>query len=75
MKIIPNEARAELSPEQKQHVHEIHLGEARAHLEKLMGEAGLLEESKQRLRRAFPGTDTGGMEQAVKIEKRMGASK
>jgi hypothetical protein len=38
-----------------------------------MGEAGLPEEAKQRLRRAFPGTDKGGMKQAVAIEKRMAA--
>jgi hypothetical protein len=27
-------------------------------------------EAKQRLRKAFPGTDLGGLKQAVKVEKR-----
>jgi hypothetical protein len=71
MKIIPSKDWAELSPEEKQRVHEAHVAEATAHLETLMGEAGLPEESKRRLRRAFPGTDKGGMRQAVILERRM----
>ena len=73
MEIIPDDVWEKLPPAQKQQVREKHVAEARVHLETLMAEAGLPEEAKQRLRRAFPGTDRGGMKQAVAIEKRMAA--
>ena len=61
----------DISQAEKDYLHSRNIAEARAHLETLMGEAGLPEKSRQRLRGAFPGTDKGGMEQAVNIEKRM----
>jgi alpha-D-ribose 1-methylphosphonate 5-triphosphate synthase subunit PhnL len=70
MDFMPDVVWESLSPEQKQLVHEEHVAEARDHLETLMSKAELPEESKQRLRRMFPGTDKGGMKQAVNIEKR-----
>jgi hypothetical protein len=74
MKPIPDDSSWEdLSPARKQRVHESQVAEARAYLETLMREVGLSEEVKQRLRKAFPGTDKGGMKQAVAIEKRMAA--
>jgi hypothetical protein len=63
--------RQDISQAEKDYLHSRNVAEARAHLETLMCEAGLPEESKQRLRRAFPGTDKGGMQTAVNIEKRM----
>ncbi len=63
--------RQDISQADKDHVHSRNVAEARAHLETLMREAGLPEESKLRLRRAFPGTDKGGMRTAVNIERRM----
>jgi hypothetical protein len=65
----------QMTREEKEIRHRRNIAEAQTYLETLMGEAGLPEESKQRLRRAFPGTDKGGMRTAVTIEKRMVVTK
>lgn len=39
--------------------------------EKMLLLSGLSEESKERLRKAFPGHDLGGLKQAIKIERKL----
>jgi hypothetical protein len=55
----------------KEELHQARLLLAQVELEGRITNLPL--ESRERLRKAFPGTHMGGLKQAVKIEKRRGA--
>jgi hypothetical protein len=71
-----NEALAQLQHHEnvivtlKGELHKARLFVAQVELEGRI--ATLPTESKERLRKAFPGTDMGGLKQAVNVEKRRG---
>ena len=50
-------------------IHRLRLRDAQVNLEERI--TNLPEDAKQRLRVAFPGTDIGGLKQAVKAEQRL----
>lgn len=64
------ERRGQLSKEAKQAIAEKNRATRIIVREQLLSESGLSEESKTRLRKAFPGDDLGGLKQAINVERR-----
>lgn len=52
----------------KRVIHQQHLLRAQVELEERI--AALPTDAKERLRKAFPGTDLAGLKQAIKVEQR-----
>ena len=66
----------DISQEEKDIIHRQHVAEAQAHLETLMGKAGLPEASREHLRDVFRGVSfTAGMKTACNVQMRMGVPK
>lgn len=62
-----------INGELRTEIHRLRLRDAQTQLEERI--AALPTDAKERLRAAFPGTDVGGLKQAVRVEKLLGGAK
>lgn len=64
------ERREQLSKEARAAIHKAHVCTQQMKLERLLVESGLNDVAKDRIRKAFPDVDLGGLKQAINIERR-----